>query len=129
MQAQLIGELKRLLVQSENFHTIQSFFDDHIDKAPWLLEMSERRDNLDIHAICVATCQKIDEHTSVKGIDLHYLAEQKFWHGDVHFDGKLGFVFYFDDIEKGMLLHINGNGRSRRCRFTARHDIPFPSMN
>ncbi len=129
MQAQLIGELKRLLVHSENFHTIQSFFDDHIDKAPWLLDMSEKRENLDIHAICVATCQKIDERTRIKGIDLRYSAEQQFWYGDVYYEGKLGFVFYFDDIDKGMLLHLNENGRSRRCRFTARRDIPFPSLN
>ena len=129
MQAQLIQELKRLLIHSENFHTIQGFFDDHIDKAPWLLDMSEKAENEDIHAICVASCQKIDERTQVKSLELRYAPAQQFWHGDVHFNGKLGFVFYFDDIDKGMLLHINDNGRSRRCRFTARRDIPFPSMN
>ena len=129
MQAQLIQKLKRLLVQSENFHVIQSFFDNHIDRAPWLLDISEKAENLDIHDICVATCNKIDDRARLKGIELRYTAEHRFWHGDLRFERKLGFVFYFEDIRKGLLLHIDGTGASRRARFTLRTDMHWPSLN
>lgn len=116
-----LTHLRQLLIDATDFSDVYGYFMDNFGEAPELLTMGERWHDQDF----LDTIEQLGGRVIGKGARLTQpfllrVAEHGFVHGAFVLGDHIGSVFYFEDIEKG-LLALGGResqGPEQFARFT-----------
>ena len=123
MDLDRLATLKEELLHTADFKQIWSYFMDNFGEDPAFIALGERAQHPMLEAIVTQTCRQLFGKPVTFGhLLLTRLPEYQFIHGGLMVEGKLGMVFYFEDIQVGLLLVVMafGAGDNRLVRFTGR---------
>jgi hypothetical protein len=99
-----VATLKAQLVESTTFQNVMGYFFEHFGNDATFLGMGEpvRNDRVGV-ALGEVACQLLGRPAAIVTAQLVSLPEHQMTHGLLTFEGGLGVVFFFDDLEKGLL--------------------------
>ena len=123
MDLALLATLKQELLHSQDFKQIWSYFMDNFGEDPAFIALGERTRHPMLEAIVSQTCgQLFGKPVSLGNLLLTRLPEHHFIHGGFMVQGRLATVFYFEDIQVGLITVVMafGTGDNRLIRFTGR---------
>jgi hypothetical protein len=107
MDLQLLETLKEKLGSATNFSDVQTYFLDHFGENPAFMSLGEPTSHPLIEATLGAVATELfGEPVPVTGLRLVRLADEQFIHGGFTVRGRIGSVFYFEDIHVGLATLI-----------------------
>src|SRR5262249_1099815 len=119
-----LDALKDLLVRSTNFSQVLSYFFDHFGENPEFIALGERVEVPFLEAVLEQVGGEVfNRDVPVTGLVLTRLAEQRFVHGGCAVGGRLANIFYFEDVQVGLMAVIlpGSPPETRLARFSGRH--------
>ena len=115
-----LDELKERLTTAERFGDVMDFFFDHFGENPGFMALGKRVKSPFMNAVLERVAKELmGPSVRVTRKRLVLLKKQRFLHGAAHFDGHLTVLFFFRDIDTGMLCCQVGP-ESRMVRFTGK---------
>lgn len=123
MDLGLLATLKDELLHARDFGKIWSCFMDNFGEDSDFIALGERVEHPMLEEIVKQTCRQLLGGPITLGYPLlTRLPEYEFVHGGFMVQGKVGMVFYFEDIQVGLLLVVMtfGTDDNRMVRFTGR---------
>jgi hypothetical protein len=113
-----LDELKNRLTAAGSFADVMEYFFDHFGENPEFTALGKQVKSPFMNAVV----QRLGEQflgpgVRVTGKRFVLLKKQRFLHGAVQFDGRLAVLFFFKDIDMGLLCCQIG-AESRFARFT-----------
>jgi hypothetical protein len=134
MDLQLLETLKEKLGAATNFSDVQTYFLDHFGEDPAFMALGEATTHPLIEATLAAVVEQLFGKTvPVDNLRLVRLPEQQFIHGGFTARGRIGSVFYFEDIHLGLatLIWTLTPAETKFVRFSGRPLRPgtLPSRN
>jgi hypothetical protein len=113
-----LDELKAELTTAESFADVMEFFFDHLGENPEFTALGKQVKSPFMTAVVQRVAEELlGPGVRVTGKRFVLLKKQRFLHGTVQFDGRLVVLFFFKDIDMGMLCCQIG-AESRFARFT-----------
>lgn len=102
--AEKLQRLKQALQEETQLARISDVFWEELAQKPWFSGAGHPAENPGLRFITERACRHVlgGEHRVTSTMLIH-LPEHGFWHGCCVLDGRLGQVFYFDDIDRGLL--------------------------
>lgn len=116
----IIQELRERIIKEKDFGKLLNFFFDHLGEDPEFIARGKpaRHEVLEL-AIERAVKEMIGKHAKIRQLLLVFVPEYRFYHGSFVVDGNIGTVFYFDDIQIGLMNVAMGfTGEIRMARIT-----------
>jgi hypothetical protein len=108
---ELLETLKKKLVAAENFGDVLEYFFDHFGENPEFISLGKPTLHPMLEAVIQHTGSQImGKQVKVRNLMLVRLPEQKFIHGGFLMDGKVGNVFYFEEIQMGLMSVVTSLG-------------------
>jgi hypothetical protein len=134
MDLQLLETLKQKLGSATDFGDVQSYFFDHFGEDPEFMALGEPATHPLIEAtLATVSTQLFGKPVPVTGLRLVRLPEQQFIHGGFTVRGRVGSVFYFEDVQIGLaaLIWTLTPPETKFVRFSGRRLQPgsLPSRN
>lgn len=134
MDLSLLDTLKDKLVHAEKFSDVLNYFFDHFGDDPAFIALGERTTDAFIEAVLqMVGKQLFGGNVRLTNVLLTRLPEKQFLHGACTINGQLGNIFYFDDIQVGLLsvVMLLPSNETKMVRFTGRRQPPggAPSSN
>lgn len=117
-----ISELKLILQTATALGEVSDMFWNQVAGEPGFTSAGRPADNPRLKLMVErATSQVLERSQRVGQTMFIHIREHGFWHGCCLVDGKLCQVFYFEDIDSGLLTLAAGlqSERTRFVRFTA----------
>jgi hypothetical protein len=109
--------LKHAIQAERELPRISDVFWDQVAREPWFASAGHPAENPRLRMITERVgCHVLGEAHRATSTMLIHVPEHAFWHGCCVLDGKLGQVFYFEDIDRG-LLTIAGDVGSDTTHF------------
>jgi hypothetical protein len=132
MSLSRLPELKKMLVQEKNLVTVWSFFLDHFAENAEFMGLGKCTQHTLVEAIVAQVGKEMFAGPgTVRGLLLSRV--QDFIHGPFSVDGRIGAVFYFEDIQTGLMSVAEGltSDQVKFARFSGRQvrDPAAPSRN
>jgi hypothetical protein len=116
-----LQRLKQLMQTEPELPKISDMFWDEVAHEPWFASAGHPTENPRLRAIMERVGRHVlGEAYRASSTMLIHLREHAFWHGCCVLDGKLGQVFYFEDIDLGLLTIAGdiGSGTTHFVRFS-----------
>lgn len=123
MDLQILETLKEKLLNSQEFTEIFSFFMDHFGENPEFMALGERTRHPFLESVVTQVGgQMMGRSIAVGPIDFIRVPAQQFIHGGFALEGRIGNVFYFEDILVGLVTVTPylERGETKFARFTGR---------
>ena len=117
MNTQRFQELKSLLTQGKDFGKVLTFFFDHIGEAPELPAVSRRVERPIVETAAQAAVQEMTGQAGLTEFLLLSVDPHHFLHGGFLVKGRVGTVFYFEDVQMGLVCVADGSGHTPMARF------------
>jgi hypothetical protein len=118
----LLDTLKEKLVSSDNFSEVMHYFFDHFAENEAFLELGRLRHSSLIETIAhEAAASALGEKVVIHNMRLVRLAQQKFCHGPCFVNHHIATLFFFEDIQTGMMAIAlsSASGQMLYARITA----------
>jgi len=105
MDISLLAELKRMVSFDAKLAPVWMYFMDHFADRPEFIALGERAaaDNGVVRRVAGIAAQLFHDARVITNLRLVCLPEHHFVHGSFFLDGRIGGVFYFEDIEVGLV--------------------------
>lgn len=104
-----IQTLKRMLMESDDFLTTVNYFFDNLAEAQEFTKMGEPASSPILESVVKAAAAEVfDSRVCVSDLFLINLDEHGFIHGPCIVNGCTGNIFYYKDIQQGMMTVITG---------------------
>ena len=129
MDLALLATLKDKLIHATNFGDVMNYFFDHFGEDPDFIALGDRAEDAFLQAVFEEVGGQIfGGKVRVTNVLLTRLPEQQFVHGGFLLNGQLGNVFYFEDLQMGLMAVVVSVAPSetRMVRFSGR-PVPTPS--
>jgi hypothetical protein len=131
---ELLKTLKKKLMTAGEFLDVLNYFFDHFGENPDFIALGKPTLNAMLEMVIQHTgSQMMGKQVRVSNLMLVRLPEQRFIHGGFMMDGNMGNVFYFEDIQMGLMSVVTsiGSGETKMARLTVQ-SVPTggrPSRN
>ena len=134
MDLSLLDKLKEKLTHGKDFGAAWEYFMDNFGEKPEFLNMGVRaRNDLVEQILSQIAVQLFAKETPARELTLIHLPEKSFYHGGVILGSKVGNLFYFDDIQVGLLAVVwsFAPSETKLIRFSPRPTVRMatPSVN
>jgi hypothetical protein len=134
MSVSRLPELKKMLLHEKNLGTVWSFFMDHFAENSEFMALGEGARHTLVEAIVARVGKEMFSGPgTVRGLLLSRVPDQNFIHGGFSVDGRIGAIFYFEDIQTGLMSLAEGfsSDQVKFARFSGRmvRDPAPPSRN
>jgi len=114
-----IEELRRQLVEAEDLLPVWNFFFDHFGENPDFIALGKMaRSPLLEEVLLRVGKQLFGEDVRTMGPTLIKLRKYKFLHGSGLINGRLAVLFFFTDLDMGMVSVVDSGGHTHLVRFT-----------
>ena len=129
MHTKVFQQLQQLLQEATDFADIQEFFFDHIGEAPELTDVSTPvKAPLVEQALQAALNSMLVGPVKIRQLLLLAVLPHQFLHGGFFANGRVGTVFYFENIHMGLACISQRSGQTLMARFST-CPLPPPSRN
>ncbi|MCS6859692.1 MAG: hypothetical protein NZT92_05160 [Abditibacteriales bacterium] len=131
---ELLETLKKKLVTADDFMDVLRYFFDHFGENPDFIALGKPTRSETLEAVLQYTGSRmLGKPVKVHNLLLIRLPEHGFIHGGFTADGKMGNVFYFEDIQMGLMSVVTSvvSGETKMARITLQA-VPTgvrPSLN
>ena len=133
MDLSRLEELKRLTLEATDFGVVLEYFFDHFGDHFEFSQIGERTREPILETIIQQTGNQVfGKVVNVSHVLLTRLPDHGFVHGGFMLDGNLGTLFFFDEVDTGlMVISMSASGNDTRLiRFRGhRVSMPDPSDN
>ncbi len=124
----LLATLKDKLTTASNFSDPLTYFFDHFGDSPEFIALGDRADDPFLEAVIDQVGQQLfrGKAARVDNLLLTRLPEHGFIHGGFTLNGRLGNLFYFEDVRLGLMAVVMSVAPSdtKIMRFTGK---PMPN--
>lgn len=114
--------LKMKMVTAKDFYQVFNYFFDHFGENPAFLELGEPTQHDMLEAILTHTVKEMLKIGTlvIHGLFLIHLSSHQFIHGGGQINDHLVNLFYFEDIDVGMiaLAKMPSTGETQIARFS-----------
>jgi len=129
-----IKTLKLKMATETDFDQIYSYFFTYLGENKNFLKMGQPADNELLSQVLVQIAQAVThtENIQLTQLMVYHLSNHDFWHGACLFNGYLATMFYFEDIDAGMLAIVGALkiGQTEIIRFSIeRLHQPYRPVN
>lgn len=117
-----LHRLKQAVQNEPALQKISDLFWEEVAPAPWLGEVGHPAENPRLRVLTErVACHVLGYPVRVSSSMLIRMPEHGFWHGCFVLEGTLGQVFYYEDIDRGLLTIAGpvGTGTTHFVRFTS----------
>ena len=118
MDLSVLSQLKTKLQTASKFHDVVNFFFDIAEKPGFLDVGSRVTDPVLEQMVNLCTQTVLKKDVGVQQFLPVNIPEYQFTHGGGSINGLPMTVIYFDDIDKGVVAILKGDGQSFCVRFT-----------
>src|SRR5262249_52999441 len=129
MDLHLLAQLKQKLTSATNFQEVQTYFLDHFGEDPAFMALGDATPHPLIEATLTAVvAQLFGRSVPVRDLRLVRLPEHQFVHGGFTAGGRIGSVFYFEDVHAGLatVIWTFSPPETKFVRFSGRPQRPGP---
>jgi hypothetical protein len=123
MDLSRLQELKTKLLHDKDLFPVWGFFLDHFGENPEFIELGEPDQDQFLESVVArATSQMFPRDGMVYTLRLVRLADEQFIHGGVNVDGRVGGVFFFEDVHVGLVAVSDHypSDETKMARFSCR---------
>jgi hypothetical protein len=129
-----LPELKKMLLHEKDLGPVWEYFMVHFAENTEFMALGERARHTLVEAIVARVGEEMFSGTGdVKALVLSRVPKEQFIHGGFFVDGRLGAVFYFEDVQTGLMSVAEGppSDQVKFARFSGRivRDGAPPSRN
>jgi hypothetical protein len=105
MDLSRLQELKQKLIHDKDLIPVWTFFLDHFGDDPDFIALGDAITHPFLESVLAQVgMQMFPQDALVSMSKLVRLADQQFIHGSANVAGRLGVVFYFEDVQVGMVV-------------------------
>lgn len=122
-----LNELRTLICVAEDFADVWDFFFDHFGMDDKFIGLGETSHDEELaHIVSTVSESVIGSKVSKREVSLRYIEEHKLAHGAFMTSGGMIAVFYFRDLDKGMVCAVTSlsGGANRLARFSTKVQPP-----
>jgi hypothetical protein len=121
MNLEKLSILKEKLMIAEDFKEPWKYFFDHFGENPQFLSLGKQAKNTMLKAVLSQVGQQLlqRDHVAVNHLLLTELKTQRFIHGACFIEGRVVTLFFFKDIDMGLLAMAQGGAEIALARFTS----------
>ena len=107
MDLSLLDKLKEKLTHGKDFGAAWEYFMDNFGEKPEFLNLGQpARNDLVEQILSQIAVQLFARETPARELMLIHLPEKSFFHGGVVLGNKMANLFYFDDVQVGLLAVV-----------------------
>jgi hypothetical protein len=105
MDLSLLPELKQKLIHDKDLMPVWKFFLDHFGEDPEFIALGEAIAHPFLETVLAQVGMQMFPGNAIASMTrLVRLADQQFIHGSINVAGRQGFVFFFEDVQVGMVV-------------------------
>ncbi|MDJ0840915.1 MAG: hypothetical protein QNK37_30675 [Acidobacteriota bacterium] len=122
-----VRELRKVLVDEEDFSEIMCFYFDHLNQNRAFHKMSRPKQSKELMDIIKHAAGKLfrGKRVIMAATKFYFIKKYNLYHGLCHIHDMSGIVFYFKDMGKGMLtLGDHKTKYTQFCRLTTLNPPP-----
>lgn len=123
MDLSLLPELKHKLIHDKDLTPVWQFFLDHFGEDPEFIALGEAITHAFLESVLAQVGMQMFPGNAIASMTrLVRLEDQQFIHGSINLSGRMGFVFYFEDIQVGMVVVSDPSAfdNAKMARFSGR---------
>jgi hypothetical protein len=116
-----LHRLKQAVLDEPELPKISDVFWEEVAREPWFSEAGHPAENPRLRVLTErVACHVLGYSVRASGSMLIHMPEHGFWHGCCVLEGTLGQVFYFEDVDRGLLTIAGpiGTGTTHFVRFS-----------
>lgn len=118
----LLETLKEKLVNSDDFSVVMHYFFDHFAENRAFMQLGRTQHSGLVETLATTAASSVlGERAVLRQFRLIYLPKQKFYHGPCFVNGHIATLFFFEEIQTGMMAIAMATdiGEMRYIRITA----------
>ena len=133
MDLSKLETLQEKLLDADDFYEVFNYFFDHFGENTEFLTLGEQVERPLIEQVLAQVGQHLlgASVVTIEDLLLVHVPEHNFIHGGCIINGRMGNLFYFEDIQQGLLavLMSFGSGETQIARFTAHRVKQRPDVH
>jgi hypothetical protein len=105
MDLSLLAKLKQKLIHDKDLMPVWKFFLDHFGEDPEFIALGEAIAHPFLETVLAQVGMQMFPGNAIASMTrLVRLKDQEFIHGSIDVAGRQGFVFFFEDVQVGMVV-------------------------
>ncbi len=114
-----LAAMKEKLLTGEKFSDIHNFFFDHLGENDFFMKRCKRAKNPQLTATITAAAKQVfQREVTITGMMLLKYPKFSFYHGSCFIEKKVAGMFFFEDINMGMLSVVRNYPETSFVRFS-----------